>query len=196
MKKTLLLVCIALLSMMRSAWADGPMITWSQIAGVNPVPNIVCNDQDGCTWDGSYKPGSVAGILPSTTPAAIVGGKVRLNLNTGFIYIDVEGLSAAQQNELTQSTLILGSPFGRDRVGTIVCRRLSLDGLAWEYSVANTPPFPVPDGNGSYRGLLEPSSSDLQFCRENPSGTAFLLRGVGSSAAYLGFGIGRTIQSK
>ena len=170
MRRMLLATVAAVLACSGSAWADGPMIRWDGLAGIMPNTN-----------------GDVGGIHQSA-PQVTLGGRVMLNLNTGFIAVKVEGLSFARQFAQQH---VLGSPIDEPKKGTIVC-------ASWTSPVAvDTDSFTFTDGNASYRGFVDPAK--LWACVANPEETVFLLRNPsiqqGCPDCYIAFGIGRTIQS-
>jgi hypothetical protein len=112
-----------------------------------------------------------------------------LNLESGFISIDVKGLSYAEHR--WQSPI--GETQSKWKVGAVVCET---NDPAVQH-VVDTERFWVEQGNGAYRGFLD--LAQLQSCRDRPEGIAFLLRNAGSDAppwgSYTAYGIGRTIQT-
>jgi hypothetical protein len=173
MRRMLIATAASLLAFTGSAWADGPVIRWDGLAGI--------------MGSGSNINGNVGDIAPSGPAEVAIGGRVMLNLKTGFIAINVEGLSFARQFAAQH---VLGSPIDEPKTGTIVC-------ASWSQPFpVDTEEFAVTDGNGSYRGFVDPAS--LELCGAYPAETVFLLRNLpnqGGPNRYVAFGIGRTIQS-
>jgi len=184
MRRMLVTAAVALLGFAGAAWGDGPIIRWADVVGVQKA--LVEIQPDGTKV---YKPATVAGIGPAGIWNATTGGRVMLNLESGFISIDVKGLSYAEHR--WQSPI--GETQSKRVVGTVVCET---NDPAVQY-VVDTEPFMVEQGDGAYRGFLD--LSQLQSCRDRPEGIAFLLRNAGSVAPpwgnYTSYGIGRTIQT-
>src|SRR5262245_18432225 len=75
------------------------VVRWTTIVGNIPVSN---ND-------------AVGGIHPGTTPWSALGGRARVNLATGHVSFDVDGLVLNGRNAT-------GSPGGVDQVeGSLIC---------------------------------------------------------------------------
>lgn len=171
MRRMLFALVTGLLALSGSAWADGPMIRWDGIEG------ILRNSANGKVGD----------ISPTVPPHVAVGGRVMLNLATGFISIRVEGLSFARQFAVQH---VLGSPVDEPKKGTVVC-------ASWTQPIAvDTDTFAITNGNGAYHGFIDPAK--LSLCVASPEETVFLLRNPadqqGCPNCYFAFGIGRTIQ--
>ena len=184
MRRVIIGTVIALLGFTSAAWADGPIIRWADVVGVQRV--LVDIQPDGTKV---YKPGTVAGINPGGIWNATTSGRVMLNLESGFISIDVKGLSYSEHR--WQSPI--GETQSKRAVGTVVCES---NDPAVQY-VVDSEPFMIEQGDGAYRGFLD--LAQLQSCRDRPEGIAFLLRNAGSVAPpwgnYTAYGIGRTIQT-
>jgi len=183
MRRMLATAAVALLGFAGAAWGNGPIIRWADVVGVQKA--LVDIQPDGTKV---YKPAAVVGIPVASTWSATTGGRVMLNLESGFISIEVKGLSYSEHR--------WQSPIGASRsnvvVGAVVCET---NDPAVQY-VVHTEPFATEQGDGAYRGFLD--LADLQNCRDRPDGIAFLLRNAAPGyplGAYTAYGIGRTIQT-
>jgi len=175
MRRMLIATAAVLFGISGSVLADGPMIRWERIVGViNP--------------QGAANPDVMVAGMPVTRSTAIVDGRVILNLETGFIAIDVKGLSWAGQ---FGPTALGSAPTAVQRLGSVVCDATRDAGV-----VVDTPALELVDGSGSFRGVVDPAQ--LAACRLHPERTVFLLRNGAlhptAPNTVLGYGIGRTIQ--
>jgi hypothetical protein len=182
MRRMLFGLAVALLTFAGAAWADGPIVRWSSVIGVMDALNRNAIDKPA-----NY----VAGIVSASSWMATTGGRVSVNLSTGFVAIDVEGLSHADQR--LGNPNVIGSAPSLPKVGVVICRATTDSG-----DIVRTQPFLFHEGNGHYRGFVDPAL--LQGCREEPERTVFLLENYAAEAqdpfgAYIAYGIGRTIQT-
>ncbi|HWS69855.1 MAG TPA: hypothetical protein VN325_44385, partial [Steroidobacteraceae bacterium] len=108
-KACAVLLAVLSVSLLASAFAQGEdnnnnknnnnNVRWQNIVG-----NITVSNND-----------AVGGILPGTTPWSTVGGRARVNLATGRVSFDVDGLVLNGGNAT-------GTPDGINQVeGTLVC---------------------------------------------------------------------------
>ena len=103
MKKMLAL--FAVLCCATAAFADDAVVRWKTIVG-----NITVSNND-----------AVGGINPGTTPWSTVGGRARVNLATGHVSFDVDGLVLNGGNAT-------GTPGGVDQVeGSLICDAVKAD---------------------------------------------------------------------
>ena len=161
-----------------AAWADGPMIRWDRMEA-----SFLQADQNGCVG------GEASGvyICPGRVRTA-GGGRVMLNLNTGFLSFKVEGLSNA--GHFTNGPL--GTMAARaDFIGTVVCDSTERFGLMQS---VDTNPIVLVEGSGSFQGFVNVPEG----CRQRPAETVFLVRhynpGAGIDGLYVAYGAGRRIQ--
>src|SRR6266404_4479586 len=130
MKKTkkvcAVLLAVLSVSLLASAFAgkdddnnNNNNVRWQTIVG-----NITVSNND-----------AVGGILPGTTPWSTVGGKARVNLATGFVSFDVDGLVLNGGNAT-------GTPDGVDQVeGSLIC-----DAGQPDQTIFTTLPVPLDAG--------------------------------------------------
>ena len=183
MRRMLIAATIALLGFAGAAWGDGPIIRWEEVVGVQKVLTDV--QPDGTK---NYKPATVAGIVPSSSWSLTTGGRVMLNLESGFISIDVRGLSQSDH----RWQMPIGETWSKVVVGAVVCET---NDAAVQY-VVHTERFAIEEGNGAYHGFL--NLAELQNCRDRPEGIAFLLRNAAIGypyGAYTAYGISRAVQT-
>jgi hypothetical protein len=180
MKRTLITAAVALLAFTGSATADSLIIRWDSVAG---------KSQDGVVID-------VAGILSSSRSFVTSGGRVTFNLNTGFIKIQVKGLSHGNHYPTGASgPQPLGAYIGslnNTKIGTIVCNSTGMGGVA--PGTVDTAVFVLNNGTGSYQGFVDVPDG----CRQYPEDTVFLLRtpldSVSLAGRFQAYGTDRTIQ--
>ena len=103
-------------------------VRWQTIVG-----NITVSDND-----------AVGGILPGTTPWSTVGGSARVNLATGHVSFDVDGLVLNGGNAT-------GTPDGVDQVeGSLIC-----DAGQADQTIFTTLPVPLDaGGNANFSGTF------------------------------------------
>ena len=138
------LYCLTLaLALSASAFAQAPtVVRWKTIVG-----NITVSNND-----------AVAGINPGTTPWSTTGGRARVNLSTGQVSFDVEGLVLNGGNAT-------GTPGGVDQVeGSLIC-----DAGQQNPTIFTTLPVPLDArGNAEFSGTF-----DVDATCKNP---LFLIR--------------------
>jgi len=124
------LYCLTLaLALSASAFAQAPtVVRWKTIVG-----NITVSNND-----------AVAGINPGTTPWSTTGGRARVNLSTGQVSFDVEGLVLNGGNAT-------GTPGGVDQVeGSLIC-----DAGQQNQTIFTTLPVPLDAlGNAEFSGTF------------------------------------------
>jgi hypothetical protein len=112
-----------------------------------------------------------------------------LNLETGFVSINVEGVSYARHYGFPNSGIVtpLGGPVpaSTPRSGTFVCNATTESPVQ-----VGTDTFHVVQGAVFYRGFLPTVPEE---CREHPEDIVFLLH-TPDNGTYLAFGAARTIQ--
>jgi hypothetical protein len=107
---------------------NNTVVRWRQIIG-----NITVSNND-----------AVAGINPGTTPWSTTGGRARVNLSTGQVSFDVEGLVLNGGNAT-------GTPDGVDQVeGSLIC-----DAGQQNPTIFTTLPVPLDAlGNAEFSGTF------------------------------------------
>lgn len=155
--------------------AAGPMVRWDRI--------------DGATADSTCVGGNVSAVfLCPGRQRTVGGGRVMLNLQTGFLSFAIETMATAGH----YANAPLGSLTTPSRyVGTVVCDSTERFGVM---QYVDTPPVVLIEGSGSFRGFL-----DLpEGCLARPAEIVFLLRhfepGAGFDGLFSAYGAGRTIQ--
>src|SRR5713226_6405867 len=137
---------LALLAVLCSATAafaqNDAVVRWKTIVG-----NITVSNND-----------AVGGINPGTTPWSTVGGRARVNLATGQVSFDVDGLVLNGGNAT-------GTPGGVDQVeGSLIC-----DAGQKDQTIFTTLPVPLDArGNAEFSGTF-----DVDAACKNP---LFLIR--------------------
>jgi len=127
MKKMLAL--LAVLCSAAAAFAQNDaVVRWKTIVG-----NITVSNND-----------AVGGINPGTTPWSTLGGRARVNLATGHVSFDVDGLVLNGGNAT-------GTPGGVDQVeGSLIC-----DAGAKDQTIFTTTPVPLnAQGNADFSGTF------------------------------------------
>src|SRR5260370_41984743 len=117
-KACAVLLAVLSVSLLTSAFAQGNpnLVRWQNIVG-----NITVSNND-----------AVGGINPGTTPWSTVGGRARVNLATGRVSFDVEGLVLNGGNAT-------GTPGGVDQVeGSLIC-----DAGQKDQTIFTTTPVPL-----------------------------------------------------
>jgi hypothetical protein len=131
MKKMLAL--LAVLCSASTAFAyyhqDDAVVRWNTIVG-----NITVSNND-----------AVGGINPGTTPWSTIGGRARVNLATGYVSFDVDGLVLNGGNAT-------GTPGRVDQVeGSLIC-----DAGMDDQSIFTTTPVPLnAQGNADFTGTFD-----------------------------------------
>jgi len=168
-------LAVGLLTFAGSAWADGPIVRWDQVVGNTGTeadsPNLI-----------------IAGTLSSPRWFLVSGGRVMLNLRTGFVSIKIDGISRA--HHIPGSANVMGSSVSSDARGLIVCNSSERYGTP---TVIPTDEFVVVDGDVSYNGVL----ALTEDCRQQPDEVVFLLqlkRGDGTYSTWHAFGADRHVQ--
>jgi hypothetical protein len=175
MRRMLFGLAVGLLTFTGSAWAGGPIVRWDHVVGnigtESDSPNLM-----------------VAGISPSPRWFSMSGGRVMLNLESGFVSIKIDGISGA--NHRPGSASVLGTTIASAARGLVVCNSSERYGTP---TVILTDEFVVDDGDVSYSGVL----ALTEDCRQNPEDLVFLLqlkRGDGTYGWWHAFGTDRHIQ--
>jgi hypothetical protein len=127
MKKMLALIAVLCCAVGAFAqYNDDAVVRWKSIVG-----NITVSNQD-----------AVGGINPGTTPWSTVGGRARVNLATGDVSFDVDGLVLNGGNAT-------GTPGGVDQVeGSLICDA----GQADQTIFTTTPVHLSAQGNADFTG--------------------------------------------
>jgi len=129
-KACAVLLAVLSVSLAASAFAgeDNNNVRWDQIVG-----NITVSDND-----------AVGGILPGTTPWSTVRGRATVNLATGRVSFDVDGLVLNGGNAT-------GTPDGVDQVeGSLIC-----DAGQPDQTIFTTLPVPLDArGNADFSGTF------------------------------------------
>ncbi len=126
-KACAVLLAVLSVSLLTSAFAgEDSLVRWQTIVG-----NITVSNND-----------AVGGILPGTTPWSTTGGSARVNLATGHVSFDVDGLVLNGGNAT-------GTPDGINQVeGTLVC-----NAGGGNQTVFTTHPVPLDArGNADFSG--------------------------------------------
>src|SRR5260370_18124561 len=145
MKKMLAL--LAVLCSARAAFVrQDAVVRWKTIVG-----NITVSNND-----------AVGGINPGTTPWSTLGGRARVNLATGHVSFDVDGLALNGGNAT-------GTPGGVDQVeGSLIC-----DAAQKDQTIFTTLPVPLDArGNAEFSGQFyvdAPSKNPLFLIRIGPA---------------------------
>ena len=129
MKNALLMLLVILFASASLASADDNVVRWKTIVG-----NITVSNND-----------AVAGINPGTTPWSTTGGRALVNLSTGHVSFDVEGLVLNGGNAT-------GTPGGVDQVeGSLIC-----DAGQQDQTIFTTLPVPLDArGNAEFSGTFD-----------------------------------------
>src|SRR6266436_9868177 len=127
-KACAVLLAVLSVSLLTSAFAGENLVRWQTIVG-----NITVSNND-----------AVGGINPGTTPWSTVGGSARVNLATGHVSFDVDGLVLNGGNAT-------GTPDGINQVeGTLVC-----NAGGGNQTVFTTKPVPLDArGNADFSGTF------------------------------------------
>ena len=142
MKKVLAMLFLALSVSASFAQTTSNVVRWKTIVG-----NITVSNND-----------AVAGINPGTTPWSTTGGRARVNLSTGQVSFEVEGLVLNGGNAT-------GTPGGVNQVeGSLIC-----DAGQKDQTIFTTLPVPLDArGNAEFSGTF-----DVDAACKNP---LFLIR--------------------
>jgi len=142
MKKMLALFVVLCCAVGAFANDNDAVVRWKTIVG-----NITVSNND-----------AVAGINPGTTPWSTTGGRARVNLSTGQVSFEVEGLVLNGGNAT-------GTPGGVDQVeGSLIC-----DAGQKDQTIFTTLPVPLDArGNAEFSGTF-----DVDATCKNP---LFLIR--------------------
>src|SRR6267142_1275333 len=126
-------VLLAVLSVSLSASAFAGEDNNNNVRWQNIVGNITVSNND-----------AVGGINPGTTPWSTVGGRARVNLATGSVSFDVDGLVLNGGNAT-------GTPGGVDQVeGSLIC-----DAGQQDQTIFTTLPVPLDArGNADFSGTF------------------------------------------
>ena len=149
-KACAVLLAVLSVSLLASAFAgedhnNNNNVRWQDIVG-----NITVSNND-----------AVGGILPGTTPWSTVGGSARVNLATGRVSFDVDGLVLNGGNAT-------GTPDGVDQVeGSLIC-----DAGQPDQTIFTTTPVPLnAQGNADFSGTfghIGPCGNPLFLVRIGP----------------------------
>ena len=147
MKKVCAMLCLLLGASVSFAQGNPNLVRWQNIVG-----NITVSNND-----------AVAGINPGTTPWSAVGGRARVNLATGRVSFDVDGLVLNGGNAT-------GTPGGVDQVeGSLIC-----DAGQQDQTIFTTLPVPLDArGNAEFSGSFNGTSEAPLASCNNP---LFLIR--------------------
>ena len=174
MKSLRLGLLVALLSLAGSAWADGAVVRWNAIVGVQGSEGDSVNM-------------AVANFTPAANWTWVDSGFVTLNLNTGQFKIVMRYVSWAANNPAASEpigSVLGGANFARR--GRFVCDAIGHFG---DTQVVETDVFYLDkSGSASVQG-----SVDLpQICRDHPEQMAFLVGGANSDR-YFAYGVGKMV---
>src|ERR1700731_1149635 len=130
MKKMLALLAVLCCAVGAFALDDDAVVQWKTIVG-----NITVSNND-----------AVGGINPGTTPWSTLGGRASVNLATGHVSFDVDGL-VLNGGDAT------GTPDGVDQVeGSLICDA----GKADQTIFTTTPVRLNAQGNADFSGTFDP----------------------------------------
>jgi hypothetical protein len=129
MKKVLAMLFLALSVSASFAQTTSNVVRWKTIVG-----NITVSNND-----------AVGGINPGTTPWSTLGGRALVNLSTGHVSFDVDGLVLNGGNAT-------GTPDGIDQVeGSLIC-----DAGAKDQTIFTTAPVKLnAQGNADFSGTFD-----------------------------------------
>jgi hypothetical protein len=129
MKKVLAMLFLALSVSASFAQTTSNVVRWKTIVG-----NITVSNND-----------AVGGINPGTTPWSTLGGRALVNLSTGHVSFDVDGLVLNGGNAT-------GTPDGIDQVeGSLIC-----DAGAKDQTIFTTTPVKLnAQGNADFSGTFD-----------------------------------------
>jgi hypothetical protein len=172
-------LAIGLLTFASSAWAEGPIVRWDRIEGVLPPPGspMVIGDQ--------------ANKIQSHQTMWTAGkGRAMINLETGFVSFQVEGLVFSD----AMTTSPIGSSGSSLTVmGTVVCNA-GMHPSPWVIEFADTTEVVMEFGTASFSGFV----AIPPMCLQDPNGIAFLIRRppnvLKCPNCFIAFGAGRTVQ--
>src|SRR6266478_2905967 len=161
-KACAVLLAVLSVSLAASAFAgeDNNNVRWDQIVG-----NITVSDND-----------AVGGILPGTTPWSTVRGRATVNLATGRVSFDVDGLVLNGGNAT-------GTPDGVDQVeGSLIC-----DAGQPDQTIFTTLPVPLDargnaDFSGTFATIPGTCTNPLFLIRIGPDLPAANQRWIGTGA--------------
>ena len=178
MRRMLFGLASGLLTFASSAWAEGPIVRWDRIEGVlTPSGSpIEIGDQDNK-------------IQSHAAMWSVGKGRAMVNLETGFVSFQLEGLAYA--NTITSSA-IGALPENSPVKGTVVCN--AGRSSPWPIEFADTADFVLESGTGSFTGFV----AIPPMCLQNPYGIAFLVRRTADRPqcpdCFVAYGAGRTMQ--
>jgi len=133
MKKVLAMLFLALSVSASFAQTTSNVVRWKTIVG-----NITVSNND-----------AVALINPGTTPWSTTGGRASVNLSTGQVSFEVEGLVLNGGNAT-------GTPDGVDQVeGSLICDA----GKADQAIFTTTPVRLTAQGNANFSGTFDPPAT-------------------------------------
>jgi len=177
MRKMLFTAAVALLGFAGSALADGTIVRWNAVVGLQGHegggPNLIVG--------GTF--------YPNTSWFWVEGGRVQLNLDTGQVQIQIRHVSWAAQgqgiNDNPIGSPLNGTPF--KRTGTFVCDAAGHHN-AFTWVSTEVVYFDDTTGSLNYQGRVDVP----QACRDYPDQIAFLFGGAGTYN-YFAYGTAREL---
>jgi len=171
MRRMLLAAAIALLGFAGSAFAQGTIVRWNDVVGLQGheegTPNRMVGD-----------------MIPFPYWIWVAGGKVMLNLDTGEVHIQIRNVSWAQNIPGGPLGAVLGGyPF--DRRGTFVCDARGANGGPEQTQTEVM--YLDKTGSVNYQGTVDV----LQICRDYPDQIAFVFGG--GRTRYFAYGVAREV---
>jgi len=173
MRRMLVAAGLVLAVFSTAVMADGPIVRWDRVEGVIGA---------------DYMPVAVGPILASGRWRSTGGGRVELNLKTGFLSVRVNGVSCANH----YANCPLGSQSAGGGIATVVCNSTERFGpITW----VNTPQVTNEElGSFVYRGFLDLPAA----CRDHPEDLVFLIRHPETQPPFYGsfmlYGAERSIR--
>jgi hypothetical protein len=179
MRRMLIAASVALLGFAGYALADGTIVRWNAVVGLQghevDTPNFAAL--------------TVGPMLPNQSWIRVEGGKVQLNLDTGQVQIQIQYVSWASHGQgITGNPIgspLSGYPF--QRAGTFVCDSVGRIGGVPQ-PIQTEAVYLDDTGSLNYKGRVDVP----RLCRDYPDQIAFVFGGFNTSH-YFAYGAARQL---